>query len=539
MQKKPKDLDDDASALTSTTELTTDFSHRGDVPPSSCFCTTKNSKCETPLTRAIKSSAGWQVIEALLNVDTANAAALDKNSAGQNALHLALDSRFCDAAVILSVLKSAPSSVSVPDGSGNLPIQLASKNSLENEIILAIAIIDLPIDLGIKDEAIMRSGYGGSWWFLLCESNDRYVDIVKEILSLCSHPQKMALCLTKSGNRIAVACATPLCQMELKKSLRFMGRFEFVGGEKNTRKISNRAKEFDALDYHSSPDQGKKVTLLCYVDAMDFDFDNEHLLRSSLDKTFVEECDHFDVTDLDDNAPHGIPLKYCVSIEKAKMTLARVVAGMPRNHEYRSNTGLLARYYGKVKSVMHQICKALSHLHEHGIVHGCVDSRHVGKFIQSWKIIGMIGSVVIGENIGLDRLGVHSPPETFIRPSPPSTGSIRNTDTDFEMSLRAEPTVDVWAFGKLLYEVIMGESLLSLFLDNDDESMSANFTSGWSTVCLEILTNELLEAGIGSSGLDLIVSCLSPTKEDRPATMSVVLQHPFWSDKHAFTLARF
>lgn len=537
--KKPKDLDDDASALTSTTELTTDFSHRGDVPPSSCFCTTKNSKGETPLTRAIKSSAGWQVIEALLNVDTANAAALDKNSAGQNTLHLALDSRFCDAAVVLSILKSAPSSVSVPDGSGNLPIQLASKNSLQNEIILAIAIIDLPIDLGIKDEAIMRSGYGGSWWFLLCESNDRYVDIVKEILSLCSHPQKMALCLTKSGNRIAVACATPLCQMELRKSLRFMGRFEFVSGEKNTRKISNRAKEFDALDYHASPDQGKKVTLLCYVDSMDFDFDNEHLLRSSLDTTFVEEFDHFDVTDLDDNAPHGIPLKCCVSIEKAKMTLARVVAGMPRNHEYRSNTDLLARYYGKVKSVMHQICKALSHLHENGIVHGCVDSHHVGKFLESWKITGIIGSVVIGENIGLDRLGLHSPPETFIRSAPSGTGSIRNTNTPFEMSLKAEPTVDIWSFGKLLYEVIMGESLLSLFLDNDDESMSANFISRWSTVCLDILSNELLEAGVGSSGLDLIVSCLAPTKEDRPATMSIVLQHPFWSDKNGFTLARF
>ncbi|KAL7470976.1 hypothetical protein ACHAXS_011265 [Conticribra weissflogii] len=534
--KKPKVLDDDASALTSTTELTTDFSNRGDVPPSSCFCTTKNSKGETPLTRAIKSSAGWQVIEALLNVDTANSAALDKNSASQNALHLALDSTFCDAAVILSILKSAPSSASVADGCGNLPIQLASKNSLQNEILLAIAIIDLPIDLGTKEEAIMRSGYGRSWWFLLCESNDKYVNIVKEILSLCSHPQKMALCLTKSGNRTAVASATPLCQLELRKSLRFMGRFEFVGGEKSSRKKSNHTKEFDALDYYALPDRGKKVTLLCYVDIMDYEDDHKHLLRSSIDSAFVEELDHFNVTELDDNAPHGVPLKYCVSIEKAKMTLAQVVGGMPRNHEYRNNTDLLARYYGKVKSVMRQVCKALSHLHENGIVHGCVDSLHVGKFLETWKITGIIGSVAIGENLRLDRLGLHSPPEAFIRPSPRVTGSIENEDTPLRMMLRAEPTVDVWAFGKLLYEVIVGESLFSIFLDHVDETTSAKFVSRWSTDCLDIISNELLEAGIGSSGVELIVSCLAPTKEDRPATNWVVLQHPFWSDKNSFTL---
>ena len=222
--KKPKHFDDTATIITTTTEPFTDASELEESFPSSLFCLAKDNNGDTPLAVAIKYSAGWQVIEALLNTNGGHLAVFKKNNASQTALHLSLEIDFIDASVVLAILKAAPSAAPMTDGSGILPIQLACTNCLQREIILAIAIIDLPIDLGSRQEAIMRNGFGGSWWFLVSESNDQHVDIVIEILSLCSHAQKTALCLTRTNHfgkdSTAISRATPKCKQALIASLR-------------------------------------------------------------------------------------------------------------------------------------------------------------------------------------------------------------------------------------------------------------------------------------------------------------------------------
>lgn len=524
--KKPKQRSDDASIITSTTEP---YSDVDDSLPGSVVCVVKNNNGETPLARAITSRSGWQVAEALLNINGGHLAVLEKNSTSQNALHLVLEREFNDAAIVLALLKSVPLTASIADGSGTTPIQLACMNSLQREVILALAIIDLPIDLGAKEEAIVRNGYGASWWFLLCESNDHYLDIVKEILSLCSHPQKMALCLARVGpdgeNRTAVASATPRCKMELMKSLRFLGRFEFIGSDTTGNASSQTTQQFVVIDYGSHDnltENGKKASLKCFNNAEEFSREAKHLHQVSLNPRLFEELNYFSVTEQEANAPQGIRIKYCVSVNTSKMSLARVVAGMPKDHKYRSDMNLLSRYFGKAKSILHLIAEALGELHNAGIAHGNIDSHHIGKFGEDWKVTGILGSAVNGERFASARLGLHSPPETFQSCSP---------------LLSADPTVDVWSFGKLMYEVLVGESIFKPFSEEEDTHLLSKLVSGWNDNHLAIIATQLFDARIGAVGIDLISRCLRPVKKERPRSMQVVLQHPFWNDKNVFHLS--
>ena len=58
--------------------------------------------------------------------------------------------------------------------------QVACMQLMPDEVILAIALADLPMDIDDKQCTKIRKKYGGSWWFLACECDDHYLDIVKE-----------------------------------------------------------------------------------------------------------------------------------------------------------------------------------------------------------------------------------------------------------------------------------------------------------------------------------------------------------------------
>ena len=496
----------------------------------------KNNRGETPLIRAIKSRAGRQVVDVLLGADGGSLAALDENSSGASALHLILREEFYDAAVAISILKSAPSTAAIRDVNRILPIQLACANALQREIILAIAIIDLPIDLGSKEDVILRNGFGSSWWFLLCESNDEYVDIVTEILALCSHPQKMALCLTIAGSsngneEAAVACATPLCKSALRESLRFLGRFEFDdSGYQNNFAYSGKVQYFDAIDYgpvNNPSTAGKKVSLICYGSNEVYLKEAKHLQESKLDMKFYEEFEYFDIGDVDDaNIPSGAKLCHCVAVVKSKLSFFRVVAGMPRNHEYRANLNLLERYFSKVKSIMFRVGEGIYNLHACNIIHGQIDSHSIMKFGDRWKITRLCGSVIRGGPFSISRLGAHSPPEAFVRSHQESSSTSQNP------SLVAEPSVDIWAFGKLVYEAFVGESMFAPLVNDDDEDLQYRCIAGWNDRYVKILTKRLSESGIGALGIDLVYNCLQMEPNTRPQSMAQILQHEFWKEKH-------
>jgi hypothetical protein len=142
---------------------------------------------------------------------------------------------------------------------------------MPDEVILAIAFADLHIDLNGDDGTKIRKNFGGSWWFLTCECDDHYVDIVRNLVSMCSFEQVRMLCVMEGGpsrnKGTVISRATPKCREVLAQAIRFLGRFEFVGKAPLYSDVDKRIKAFDAFDFgggsHSS-DEGRRVLLKSY-----------------------------------------------------------------------------------------------------------------------------------------------------------------------------------------------------------------------------------------------------------------------------------
>jgi hypothetical protein len=142
---------------------------------------------------------------------------------------------------------------------------------MPEEVIFSIVLVDLPVDADDKSGVKVRQGLGDSWWFLTCESDDHYFEIVQEVVAVCSVQQVRELCFMKGGTRSnggkVISRATPKCRLLLTQALRFVGRFEFVGSSALYTDQSIGLKEFDALDFGgeiSDAEDGRRVILKCY-----------------------------------------------------------------------------------------------------------------------------------------------------------------------------------------------------------------------------------------------------------------------------------
>jgi len=140
------------------------------------------------------------------------------------------------------------------------------------EVILAIALVDLPFDIDDKHLLMTRDDGGSSWWFLACECDDHYVDVVQQIVMICTTQQVQLLCSMKGGSKnqqqSVLSRATPKCKQVLQYAQRFMGRFEIIGDGPLECDESDGVTVFEALDYMDSENDdsdGRRVILKCYA----------------------------------------------------------------------------------------------------------------------------------------------------------------------------------------------------------------------------------------------------------------------------------
>jgi serine/threonine protein kinase len=304
----------------------------------------------------------------------------------------------------------------------------------------------------------------------------------------------------------------------------FLRRFEILGGKKK-HAFSFHAKQFDAIDYGTNDNpihHGKKVSLVCYVDDNSYMKYAEHLQVIAFETELFGELDHFTVSETESNTTIVSSLLHCISADKPMTSLANVTDGM--SHHRR------VKHFRTSRKIMRGVAKALSKLHGGNIIHGSVHSHNVGKFGQRWKLIDLPGSVVTSELFAACRLGLHSPPEAFVLAR--CKTNHKRSIAVLAPSLVAEPTVDVWAFGKLLYEVLVGESLFKDFMENGSNINASKCILTWNDKRLGKVSGKLSSEGIAATGVDLILNCLSPLRSTRFQTMSDILDHPFWRDEN-------
>ena len=238
--------------------------------------------------------------------------------------------------------------------------------------------------------------------------------------------------------------------------------------------------------------------------------------QSQLDCNLVEEINVFCAHDID--AYGDIPRQYCLAVERPILTLSTIVSGITNDDKYKHDRERFMRYLSKVCTVLRLIGKGIRHMHKVGVIHGNIGMHNCGKFEDRWKVMGLTGMKQIGENFTLARLDSSAPPEA-VEFSGEGSGQII-----------ASPAIDIWGFGKLMYEVLLGETLFDIDTNVKGQSNKSILTvlGAWNEDDLRYVVEKIESIGIGKVAADLISHCLCPFPEDRPANMEEVLSHPFW-----------
>eukprot|EP00934_Nitzschia_sp_Nitz4_P008489 Nitzschia sp. Nitz4//scaffold15_size197535//72790//78495//NITZ4_001576-RA/size197535-augustus-gene-0.120-mRNA-1//1//CDS//3329537709//8479//frame0 len=531
--KVEEPLDDTISAASMPTARDSDMEEAEDI-----HCNmVKNDFGETPLLSAVRSRRGWDIIEALISGPGGLAAAISKNTDDNNALHLLVQD-YQDPVAAMSILKYAPKTVTKRNRDGMLPIECACLQLMPEEVILAIALVDLPFDIDDKDGLKFRDGFGGSWWYLTCECDDHYVSLVQEIVVLCTFRQIRALCFMEGANGpsdTVLSRATPKCQQVLTQALRYLGRFEFVGDAPLEVDPLRGLKVFEALDYanEDTDSGGRPVVLKCFSELESFQQEIKTLEDFQLDPLFIEDVQIFADDSLGET---DVQEQYCISIEQSQATLNLVVEGMVKKGGYSSDPKLRKKYAAKVCAVLRLIAKALRHLHNAGVVHGDVSMENCGKFEHAWKLLGRLDVQKIGDKFNPARFHQSFPPEALQLDE--TEGTVFDSDSaavSFQ-PLTASTTIDIWGFGKLAFEALVGRPLVEFDPTKKtfDDAAALLRILEWDQSDMERTFGALLDSGVTESCAELVVSCLFPSPDDRPGDMETILKHEFWTEMRQY-----
>lgn len=263
-----------------------------------------------------------------------------------------------------------------------------------------------------------------------------------------------------------------------------------------------------------------------------------HLLRDkNLDVFFLEEVAFFEFDELHSSLASHELFKFCIAIEKPRLTLGTLVEKVSKISDWRKDASAYCRYMNKVCGVLRKVAKALLHLHSQNVVHGCLSLDTVGKFDDNWKLMSVIHLREMGTVFPLNAINRNSPPEAvrLIQDDRYEYNSLRKNRSALHDPIIAEPSLDIWSFGKLFFEALSADSLFpyshSVKLSKDFQTLET--LGGWNDDDLKRVTSKLLHIGVTTLGVDLVKQCLQPKKSDRPQRMDQILRHDFWKELKA------
>jgi serine/threonine protein kinase len=197
---------------------------------------------------------------------------------------------------------------------------------------------------------------------------------------------------------------------------------------------------------------------------------------------------------------------------------------MLSNHGCQTDANVRYRYSVKVFSVLLSIAQALRQLHHQGFVHGGLSLETCGKFDDKWKLLNLLGVQKVGEVLDSRRVGLSSPPEAVLV----SSQNVAERSI-FRDGLVAHPSLDLWAYGKVAYEALVGLPLIKMDNCDDHDNESVKVLLHWNKANLLDVRRQLELVGVSNAGISLVTQCLTPVADTR-ITIDELLRHSVWME---------
>ena len=127
-------------------------------------------------------------------------------------LHTALLQSHIDERTLLCILEASPDAAAVPLPRGDLPIVVATRRGLSDDVIYSILVQDLPITiLGPDKKGVSVKKHNYYWHHVLANSQERYGDVVNKVLQKANFWQRITLALSPSffGRLAYDSCSEP------------------------------------------------------------------------------------------------------------------------------------------------------------------------------------------------------------------------------------------------------------------------------------------------------------------------------------------
>lgn len=458
---------------------------------------------------------------------------------------------------------------------GLLPIQVATENEHSHFIVHNLLKRDMPIDLKEKIRAQLVPHHY-SWNHIVSNTEDLYHSVVTKVLQSCTQPQVLALAHVEGPDgKIALAAATPVCKHEIRVMLRLFNTLEVVNQRPAYTNPVSDTQIFYALRYDPPKEQNGQFTIIHddkqdggdndYVEDWDDTSQVSSMSRNSVRSTLTsrsqqtiedklrrirKEKGQQVIAKLTSRADvverelkirkdyhlsrHYVPAIISVhhTVQHAAYSEAMAEPGYCITMEGADTTAenlmLDMRKSGKPFPIkaMKRIGISLLHMHEHGIIHCDFGTHNIGKFGSRWKLLGVGGSVPIGQPTDPNR-GFYHPPESIVVENKRAPIGKKNFAACV-VSIPAQTTYDIWAYGVVVYEAVAGVPL-GPYACRGKRAMSTSEVGKIGLWDENSLRKALRHVPEDEVARDLVRRLLHYDQEQRVQSMRDVLDHPFFA----------
>ena len=457
---------------------------------------------------------------------------------------------------------------------GLLPIQVATENEHSHFIVHNLLKRDMPVDTKEKVRAQLVPHHY-SWNHIVANTEDLYHQVVTKVLQSCTQPQVLALAHVEGPDgKIALAAATPVCKHEIRVMLRLFNTLEVVNQRPAYTNPVSDTQIFYALRYDPPKDSSGQFTVI----HEDKGGDNDHV-EDWDDTSQVSAVSRNSIrSTLTSRSQQNIEDKLrMIRKEKGQQVIAKLTSRadvVERELKVRKEYHLSRHYVPAIISVHHTVQHAayseamaepgycitmegadttaenlmldmrkqgkpfpgkalkrigisLLHMHDHGIIHGDFGTHNIGKFGSRWKLLGVGGSVAIGDPTDPNR-GFYHPPEAIVVENKRAAIGKKSVSACV-VSITGQTTYDIWAYGVVLFEAIAGVPL-SPYACRGKRAMSTVEVGKiglWDEASVRKAMKNVSEDDVVAR--DLLSQLLHHDPQLRFKSMRAVLEHPFFT----------